>query len=217
MASGLPDGAGDAAARLIAKTPRDEQLARLIGPAVAALGYELVRVRLMGGSRPVLQIMAERPDGSMNVDDCAEVSRHVSAVLDVDDPVEDAYTLEVSSPGIDRPLTRLSDFARFEGHEAKLELRDPMEGRKRFRGALAGVAEGAVRIDVPDFGAVSLPFEGLSDAKLILTDALIDAALKARPELAEADADAALVDGAEVDLEGAETEDAPPEADADRA
>src|SRR6056297_3500273 len=112
----------------------------IIEPAAEAMGYELVRVHLSGGRRPVLQVMVERADRApMNVDDCAEVSRAVSAVLDVEDPVPGEYVLEVSSPGIDRPLTRLADFERFAGFEAKVETEAPIEGRKRFRGRLEGV------------------------------------------------------------------------------
>ena len=103
------------------------------------MGYELVRVRLMGGKSATLQVMADRPEGGIEVDDCADISTAVSAVLDVEDPITDTYTLEVSSPGIDRPLTRLKDFATFEGYEAKLETSELIDGRKRFKGVLAGV------------------------------------------------------------------------------
>jgi ribosome maturation factor RimP len=114
------------------------------------MGFELVRVRLMGGQTPTLQIMAERPDGGIEVDDCAEISTAVSAVLDVEDPITDAYTLEVSSPGIDRPLTRLKDFDTYEGYEAKLETAELIDGRKRFKGVLAGVEGDEVLINVDE-------------------------------------------------------------------
>ncbi|MBM3491239.1 MAG: ribosome maturation factor RimP [Alphaproteobacteria bacterium] len=166
---------------------RAEQVAQLIEPSLAAMGYRLVQVRLMGGQhRPTLQVMAERAaDGSMGVQDCADVSRAVSAILDVEDPLPSAYVLEVSSPGIDRPLLRLEDFARFAGHEARIETRQPIEGRKRFRGQILGVDEGAVRLRLaagektPDgAGDCAIPFAAVEKAKLVLTDALIAASLK---------------------------------------
>ncbi|MDO5706933.1 MAG: ribosome maturation factor RimP, partial [Paracoccus sp. (in: a-proteobacteria)] len=121
---------------LIAKTAIDRRLAEIIAPVIEDLGFELVRVRLQGGKTATLQIMADRPEGGINVDDCADISVAVSATLDVEDPLEDAYHLEVSSPGIDRPLTRMKDFATFEGYEAKLETNQPIDGRKRFKGIL---------------------------------------------------------------------------------
>jgi ribosome maturation factor RimP len=155
------------------------RIARLIAPPLEAMGFDLVRVRFGGGRRPVLQIMAERPDGTMTVEDCAEVSRAVSAVLDVEDPIPGEYLLEVSSPGIDRPLTRLADFERFKGFEAKVELALPMDGRKRFRGRLDGLtADEEVRLADTEGGNVLLPFHAIADAKLVLTDELIAASLK---------------------------------------
>jgi ribosome maturation factor RimP len=151
----------------------------IIEPAIEAMGYELVRVHHSGGRRPVLQVMVERADRvPMNVDDCAEVSRAVSAVLDVEDPIPGEYVLEVSSPGIDRPLTRLADFERFAGFEAKVETEAPVEGRKRFRGRLDGVAENRVRLLVDAGGTmqtVALPFGTIRRARLVLTDDLIAA------------------------------------------
>jgi ribosome maturation factor RimP len=123
--------------------------------------------------------MADRPEGGIEVDDCAAISTAVSAVLDVEDPILDAYTLEVSSPGIDRPLTRLKDFAEFEGYEARIETADLIDGRKRFKGVLAGVEGDEVLINI-DEGTIGLKFEWLSDAKLILTDELIREMLRAR-------------------------------------
>ena len=147
----------------------------IIEPSIEAMGYELVRVHHTGGMRPVLQIMVERTDGaSMTVDDCAAISRTVSALLDVEDPIAGEYTLEVSSPGIDRPLTRLKDFSRFSGYEARIELAAPVDGRKRFKGRLLGVAGEDVRIAVED-GEYALPFRRIQKAKLVLTDDLVAA------------------------------------------
>ncbi|ACJ00277.1 ribosome maturation factor RimP [Rhodospirillum centenum] len=180
-----------------------ERIGRIIEPSVEAMGYELVRVQLSGGQRPTLQIMAERSDGAaMTVEDCADISRAVSALLDVEDPLPGAYTLEVSSPGIDRPLTRLKDFERFAGFEARLETKAPVDGRKRFRGFLAGIEDDAVRLALPvekkarkgakaaptrdaaDAGEagdaeatlVVIPFGLVLKAKLELTDELLTAA-----------------------------------------
>jgi ribosome maturation factor RimP len=164
---------------LIAKAAIDRRLAEIITPVIEDMGYELVRVRLMSGSATTLQIMADRPDGGIEVDDCAEISTAVSAVLDVEDPILDAYTLEVSSPGIDRPLTRMKDFEAFEGYVAKLETVELIDGRRRFKGELAGIEGDEVLINV-DEGTIGLKFDWLSDAKLVLTDDLIKAMLKAR-------------------------------------
>ncbi|REC57880.1 ribosome maturation factor RimP [Rhodosalinus sediminis] len=164
---------------LIAKAAIDRRLAEIVQPVIEDMGFELVRVRLMGGKTSTLQIMAEKPEGGIEVDDCAEISTAVSAVLDVEDPILDAYTLEVSSPGIDRPLTRLRDFADFEGYEAKLETSELIDGRRRFKGVLAGVEGDEVLVNLPE-GTVGLKFDWLSDAKLVLTDDLIRDMLKAR-------------------------------------
>jgi ribosome maturation factor RimP len=166
---------------LIAKTAIDRRMAEIITPVIEDLGYELVRVRLMGGKTNTLQIMAEKPQGGIEVDDCADISNAVSAVLDVEDPLTDAYTLEVSSPGIDRPLTRLKDFEEFEGYEAKLETSEMIDGRKRFKGVLAGVEDNDVLINIEE-GTVGLQFDWLADAKLVLTDELIKDMLKARKD-----------------------------------
>ena len=175
---------------MVAKAPMDQRLAAIVQPMIDALGFELVRLRLMGGKRPTLQIMAERPDGTMEVDDCAELSRNLSAVLDVEDPIEREYTLEVSSPGIDRPLTRLQDFDRWEGYEAKLETAELIDGRKRFKGILAGTDGSEVLIEVEE-GTIGLEFDWLSDAKLALTDDLIAESLRrSKREFREADYDA---------------------------
>src|SRR5579862_8158566 len=149
------------------------QLEPIIAPAVEAAGYRLVRLRLMGGKRKTLQIMAERADGTMNVEDCAQLSRALSAFFEREDPIEGEYVLEVSSPGIDRPLTRLTDFARWAGHEAKLELKAPdAAGRKRFKGRLLGLDGSDIVIDV-EGARITLPHSAIAEAKLVLTDALI--------------------------------------------
>lgn len=164
---------------LIAKASIDRRLAEIITPVIEDMGYELVRVRLMSGRSTTLQIMADRPGGGIEVDDCADISNAVSAVLDVEDPILDAYTLEVSSPGIDRPLTRLKDFDTYEGYEAKLEIADLIDGRRRFKGQLAGVDGDEVLINI-DEGTIGLKFDWLSDAKLVLTDDLIKEMLRQR-------------------------------------
>ena len=164
---------------MIARAPLERRLADIVRPTIESLGFELVRIRLMGGKRILLQIMAERPEGGIEVDDCADISRAVSALLDVEDPISGEYTLEVSSPGIDRPLTRLKDFERYEGYEARLETSELIEGRKRFKGILAGVEEGEVLIEI-DEGTIGLDFDWLVDAKLVLTDDLIAESLAGR-------------------------------------
>ena len=170
---------------LIAKTAIDRRLAEIITPVIEDLGFELVRLRLQGGKTATLQIMADRPEGGINVDDCADISVAVSATLDVEDPVEDAYNLEVSSPGIDRPLTRLKDFETFEGYEAKIETNQPIDGRKRFKGVLAGVEGDEVLLNIEEAGEVQtigLNFDWLSDAKLVLTDDLIKEMLRQKKD-----------------------------------
>jgi len=157
---------------LIAKAAIDRRMAEIITPVIEDLGFELVRVRLMSGKLTTLQIMADKPDGGIEVDDCAEISTAIGAVLDVEDPILDEYTLEVSSPGVDRPLTRLKDFAAFEGYEAKLETAELIDGRRRFKGELAGVEDDEVLINVEE-GTIGLKFEWLTEAKLVLTDDLI--------------------------------------------
>jgi ribosome maturation factor RimP len=168
---------------LIAKSAMDRRMAEILTPVIEGMGFEVVRIRLMGGMAKTLQVMVERPDGGIDVDECAQVSNAISAVLDVEDPLEDAYALEVSSPGIDRPLTRLKDFETWEGYEARLETTEMIDGRRRFKGVLAGVEGQEVLInleDGPETLTVGLQFDWLSDAKLILTDELIREMLKAR-------------------------------------
>jgi ribosome maturation factor RimP len=156
---------------------------RLIGPSLDGMGFRLVRVSFGGGGRPVLQVMAEPADGSpMSVDHCAEISRVVSAILDVEDPIPGAYMLEVTSPGIDRPLVSRDDYRRFAGFEAKLELGRPLDGRKRFRGKIQAVdAEDRVPI-VEEEGTVAVPFADIVKAKLVLTDELLAASQAAQDQ-----------------------------------
>jgi ribosome maturation factor RimP len=164
---------------LIAKTAIDRRLAEIVGPVIEGLGFELIRLRLMGGHGKVqktLQIMADKPEGGIGVEDCGAISTAVSAVLDVEDPIEDMYTLEVSSPGIDRPLTRLKDFETWKGWEARIETTELIDGRRRFKGGLMGIEGDEVLIEIEEGGqdvTIGLRFDWLSDAKLILTDELI--------------------------------------------
>ena len=166
-----------------AKTVEDRALLELIEPVAESLGLDIVRVRLMGGTlRRRLQIMAERPgDHDIAVEECARLSRAVSEIFDAADPIAGEYLLEVSSPGIDRPLTRLSDFDLFEGYEARLETDRMVEGRKRFKGVLAGAEDENIAIDLEGEDETALiPFEWLVDAKLVLTDELMKAGAEKR-------------------------------------
>lgn len=149
----------------------EERIESLITPTVEAMGYDLVRVHLQGSGRArVLQVMTERQDGqAMTVDDCAAISRNLSAVLDVEDPVKGAYNLEVSSPGLDRPLVRQKDFERFAGFEAKIETYEPLNGRRHFRGRLLGLSGDMVRIALDD-GEWQVPFPGIRSAKLVMNE-----------------------------------------------
>jgi ribosome maturation factor RimP len=151
----------------------------ILTPAIEAAGYRLVRLRLMGGKTKTLQIMAERPDGTMNVEDCAVLSHALLDFIEREEPIEGEYELEVSSPGIDRPLTRLMDYSRYAGHEAKLELIAPLDGRKRFRGQVLGLDGTDVLMETQG-QRVKFPFKGIAEAKLVLTDKLIQEDLKAR-------------------------------------
>ncbi|MDQ0465211.1 ribosome maturation factor RimP [Caulobacter ginsengisoli] len=158
------------------KTSEDKQLLELLDPVAEAAGYEIVRLRLMGGNTRRLQIMAERPeDGEMGIDDCTKLSRAISEILDAADPIEGEYALEVSSPGIDRPLTRLKDFDTYEGLEVRIELDRLADGRKRFKGELAGTEDGAVGINPEgdDETTVYIPFDWIAEAKLVLNDQLM--------------------------------------------
>jgi ribosome maturation factor RimP len=180
----LSDNADTHEARLIVETGIDLRIAEMIEPLLISMGYNLVRVRLSGQNGLTLQIMAERFDGTMTVEDCEKVSMAISPVLDVEDPVEKAYHLEVSSPGIDRPLVRKSDFAKWQGHLMKCETTVIVGDRKRFRGRLTSASDTAFTIerDQPGYGEeleVEIPYSALSEARLILTDDLIRDALKA--------------------------------------
>jgi len=171
------------------KTTEDQRLVELLDPVAEAAGYEIVRLRLMGGENARrLQIMAETPDGEMVVEDCARLSRAISEIMDAADPIAGEYTLEVSSPGVDRPLTRLKDFVTYEGHEARIELDRVAEGRKRFRGVLAGVDGDNIGIDLEGEEATAMvPFSWIVDAKLILTDALMKRGAEERAARIEGD------------------------------
>jgi ribosome maturation factor RimP len=158
------------------------RIAQAIEPSLEAMGYRLVRVVVTSGRRATLQVMAERLDDQpMTVEDCAQISHSVSALLDVADPIAGAYMLEISSPGIDRPLVRSEDYDRFSGFEARIELARPIDGRKRFRGRLLGTAGGSVRL-ATETGEVNLPLTDVARAKLVLNDDLINAARRATPQ-----------------------------------
>jgi ribosome maturation factor RimP len=179
----IPDRQAFSEPRLIVEQGVAARLATITEPVLASLGFRLVRVRISGLSGCTIQIMAERADGSMTIDDCEAISRALSPVLDVADPVDDAYRLEVSSPGIDRPLVRVSDFERFAGHQIKVEMAIAMEGRRRFRGVLLGAQGDAARIRRDDAAAgeateVLLPIAEMAEARLVLTDALIAESLR---------------------------------------
>jgi ribosome maturation factor RimP len=167
--------------RLIIEPGRAERVASIAEPVLAGMGYRLVRVRVSGMAGCTVQIMAERPDGTLSIGDCEAVSRALSPVLDVADPIEGAYRLEISSPGIDRPLVRRSDFDRYAGHAAHIEMTALIDGRKRFRGQLLGTDGDNARIRIADADGgtdVLLPINDMSEARLLLTDALISESLR---------------------------------------
>ncbi|WP_299653610.1 ribosome maturation factor RimP [uncultured Jannaschia sp.] len=175
---------------LIAKTALDKRLAEIVDPIVEDMGFELVRLRLMSGKTPILQIMADKPEGGIEVDDLARISTDLSANLDVEDPIDGEYTLEVSSPGIDRPLTRLKDFDIWSGYEARVETTELIDGQRRFKGMLQGTEGSEVLIEIErgtETPTIGLEFEWLSDAKLILTDELIREVLNARKDKGQID------------------------------
>jgi ribosome maturation factor RimP len=181
--------------RLIMEPGLPARIAHVAEPVIEQLGFRLVRVKVSGADGCTVQIMAERPDGSMTVEDCETVSRALSPVLDVADLIDRAYRLEISSPGIDRPLVRKSDFDRFTGHLARIEMEVPVEGRKRFRGRLSGTEGEAARVHRDDAGEgeeadVLLPISEMSEAKLVLTDELVKEALR-REKAAKREAKAA--------------------------
>lgn len=187
--------------RFLTESGLDAEVARIVEPALIDLGFRLVRVQISGRDGKTVQIMAERPDGTINIDDCEAISRQVSALLDVNDVVSGSYRLEVSSPGIDRPLVRPSDFEAWAGNEAKIELRQPVSGRKRYRGIVEGYEAGEARIVVDLEGVgktvVGFPVELISDARLVLTDQLIREALSRAKKLAKPGS--AAHDGADLD------------------
>jgi ribosome maturation factor RimP len=163
-------------ARFIVETGIAAEIAALVEPTLNELGFRIVRVTVSGRNGTTVQIMAERPDGTMSVEDCADVSRQLSPLLDANDPIAGHYTLEISSPGIDRPLARPSDFVAWAGHEARIETKELIGGRRRFRGILKGLVGDEVHIEVPpDQGGpeVSLPIGKISEARLVLTDELV--------------------------------------------
>lgn len=162
----------------------------MVEPVAAGLGLDIVRVRVMGGDVPTLQIMAERPDGTMTVAACAKFSRAISPVLETEDPISSEYHLEVSSPGIDRPLTRVGDFAKWIGHEVKVELATPgADGRKRFHGTIVGETAGVVELKLKDGGETKLAVADMVKATMVLTDRLIQAARAKAPAADEVDED----------------------------
>ena len=169
--------------RFLRETGVAADIAAVVEPVLEDLGFRLVRVKIQGGGTAdrIVQLMTERPDGSITIDDCEAISKGISPVLDVADPISGAYRLEISSPGIDRPLVRPSDFEDWSGHEARIELTEPVGGRKRFKGVLEGFEDGEVRIqaDTGEHGIqhLGLPVNLISDAKLVLTDELIREAL----------------------------------------
>ncbi len=180
--------------RLIVEPGLPSRVATIVEPVLHQLGFRLVRVRVSGAEGCTVQIMAERPDGSMTVEDCEEVSRALSPALDIADPIDRAYRLEISSPGIDRPLVRKSDFERYAGHVVRIEMSMPVDGRKRFKGTLAGTEGEAARLMRDDAegedAVVLLPIDDMSEAKLVLTDELVTEALR-REKAAKREARAA--------------------------
>jgi ribosome maturation factor RimP len=170
--------------RIITETGLEARIAHIVEPVAAGLGYRLVRIKLSAMNGTTLQVMAERPDGTMTVEDCETLSRDLSPALDVEDPIDREYHLEVSSPGIDRPLVRRSDFERWSGHVAKVELNRPVEGRKRFKGSLAGLDGDNMRLELEAKSAlegpetVTIALADIGEARLVLTDALIRETLR---------------------------------------
>lgn len=177
--------------RLIKETGLAARVAAIAEPVLQGLGYRLVRVRVSGRDGMTVQVMAERADGSFTIEDCEAASRTLSPTLDVEDPIPGGYRLEVSSPGIDRPLVRRSDFERHRGHEVKIEMETPVDGRKRFRGEIAGVEGFEAAIKMADAAGesqiVRLPIEEMAEARLVLTDTLINEALRSAKQGARAD------------------------------
>ena len=166
---------------------RTKDLESLIAPIAESLGYSIVRVRVSGAVRPTLQVMAELPDGTMPIEHCARLSEAISEAFEQDDPIEGEYVLEVSSPGIDRPLTRRRDFEAYSGHEARIELLSPLDGRKRIRGVLRGLRGEDIIVETETgpqraMAELAIPYTSIGEAKLVLTDALIEDDLKRRKQ-----------------------------------
>ncbi|SNY90393.1 ribosome maturation factor RimP [Cohaesibacter sp. ES.047] len=172
--------------RLFGERGVDARVASIVEPVIVDLGFDLVRVRITGERGCTVQIMAESPDGTMSIEGCEAVSKAISPALDVEDPISGEYHLEVSSPGVDRPLVRRRDFIAWAGHEAKIELSTPVDGRRRYRGMLDGVDGEDLKIVLPDVpqgtdANVRVPLSNLSEAKLVMNDKLLELALKAQP------------------------------------
>lgn len=174
-----------------AQTEIERRILAIIEPEAQSLGLDIVRIRMMGSRTPTLQIMAEKPDGTMDVEDCAKLSRAIAPVLDVEDPIPSAYNLEISSPGIDRPLTRPGDFANWKTFEARVELDMPIDGRRRFHGFIRDEKDGVVYMDLKDGSEAELSINDMIKAHLVMTDRLIEEAQKRghAPELDEEDYD----------------------------
>jgi ribosome maturation factor RimP len=183
VAKKFDDSAVPARARRARETGLAQRVALLAEPVLEDLGYRLVRARVVGQGRCTVQIMAERPDGTLNIDDCERISRALSPVLDVDDPMPGEYLLEVSSPGVDRPLVRPEDFERWAGHEARIEMTELLGGRRRFRGVLEGFEDGEIRLlfeaePGTEPVVIGLPFDHIAEARLVMSDRLIRESLK---------------------------------------
>lgn len=173
---------------LIAKTELDNRMLKIFSPVVEDMGFEIVRVRLVDGRSKLIQVMVDNSSGTINVDECAKISTELSAIIDLEDPYDDPFNLEVSSPGIDRPLTRLTDFEAWNGYEAKIETVEAIDGQKRFKGILAGINNEEVLITI-NIGTIGLDFNWISDAKLVLTDDLITKTLNQQNKFNENDFD----------------------------
>ena len=195
--AGFADGSREA--RFIRESGLAAEIAALAEPVLEDLGYRLVRVAITGSDNTTVQIMAERPDGTMTVEDCSAVTRNLSPLLDVHDPLPGSYFLEVSSPGIGRPLVRASDFETWSGYEARIELKEMVDGRRRFRGRIEGVTDGEIRLEtkLPDHSepkVLGFAVETVAEARLVQTDELIRESLK-RGKMAAADERTSAVDG----------------------
>ncbi len=169
-----------------AQSELETRILAMIEPTAQGLGLDIVRIRVTGSRRPVLQIMAEKPDGTVDVEDCAKLSRRISPILETEDPISGEYALEVSSPGIDRPLTRAGDFGKWAGHEVRIEVAYPVDGRRRFHGFIDGEQDGVVTVTLKEGGVATIPVSEMSKAHLVLTDKLI--------KLAQATGQAAEID-----------------------